>query len=583
MEEERDQKQNLCFCGEKSDIHKSSCPLFVLVSKQISKTKSLSIRLRRGRKQCDHCGKRNSMMASCVVDLPSCKSCFESCRTIKNNPAKNLKKITKNSKTRPKKKTEASEDSTKIITDHLPSRSFGKNGCKFSKTSPFEQNHKIFELKSTLETCDQQPNEIETFTWSEIETKLFSLVDFSVLDSLKPKKLSKELMKPVVVNFSPEGLQTPLFFKTIYKQFFMIWRVEQSKETYDELLTLQLAFPVSPFDIQYILTLQRKISYNPEFDYREFITNQLENLRSEIINQIHQLKNRVLSSLTSSNLSDIDSSIIKSKLSYLKLMKFLHGFSNNFKRYHQVDKDYTQLVTYLSQKGETKEPECAICMNTHNTNGIMYCGKCDQGAHPECLGIKELSQTDDFICDGCSQTSNIQLRVCIICKQFRHMLIPLQANSIFKVHVFCLIMSKNWDKLSAERSKLKNYNLRNHINCCLCKPPYQNKGEVIRCSDCPADFHALCGYLSGCHFEIEDESLMTFNSFTLNQFCYKVKAKCNKCTKIYLTKSDCKSESTSLLAQNLQEANAYYRNVIIDLSFMKKYKTFEDFLRSYKT
>ena len=583
MEEERDQKQNLCFCGKESDIHKSSCPLFVLVSKKISKTKNLSIRLRRGRKQCDHCGKRNSMVASCVVDLPTCRSCFESSRTIKNSPAQNLKKIKKDSKAGPKKKTETSEDSTKIITDHLPSRSSGKNGCKYSKTLAYEQNHKLFELKPTLETCDQQPNELETFTWSEIEAKLFTLVDLSVLDSLMLKELPIELMKPVVVNFSPEGLQTPLFFKTIYKQFFMIWKVDQSKESYDELLTLQLAFPVSRLDIEYILSLQREISYNPEFDYGEFITNQLENLRSVIKNQIHKLKNRVLSSLTSSNLSDIDSSIIKSKLSYLKLMKFLHGFSNNFKRYHQVDKDYTHLITYLSQKGETKEPECAICMNILNTNGIMYCGKCDQGAHPECLGIKELSQTDDFICDGCSQTSNIQLRVCIICKQFRHMLIPLQANSIFKVHVFCLVMSKNWDKISAERSKLKNYNLRNHINCSLCKPPFQNKGEVIRCIDCPTDFHALCGYLHGCHFEIEDESLMTFDSFTSNQFSYKVKAKCNKCTKIYLTKLDFQSENSSPLTQNLQEANAYYRNVIIDPSFMKRYKTFEDFLKSYKT
>mgnify|MGYP003617074442 FL=1 len=281
MEEERDQKQNLCFCGKESDIHKSSCPLFVLVSKKISKTKNLSIRLRRGRKQCDHCGKRNSMVASCVVDLPTCRSCFESSRTIKNSPAQNLKKIKKDSKAGPKKKTETSEDSTKIITDHLPSRSSGKNGCKYSKTLAYEQNHKLFELKPTLETCDQQPNELETFTWSEIEAKLFTLVDLSVLDSLMLKELPIELMKPVVVNFSPEGLQTPLFFKTIYKQFFMIWKVDQSKESYDELLTLQLAFPVSRLDIEYILSLQREISYNPEFDYEKFITNQLENLRKK--------------------------------------------------------------------------------------------------------------------------------------------------------------------------------------------------------------------------------------------------------------------------------------------------------------
>ena len=230
------------------------------------------------------------------------------------------------------------------------------------------------------------------------------------------------------------------------------------------------------------------------------------------------------------------------------------------------------IVAQVTDRADlTIESDCSVCFvaDTSYFNPIVYCSSCEMGAHIKCIGLSEVP-TDNYFCHKCYNTK--QQKFCIICGVDGYFLQKARDSAI-AYHTYCVFATKDWGLRVRSSAQQVNKMKSNVMTCVHCS---SNKGTIESCADCQMrHYHALCGYLNGQYFKVEDYDKLNFEDFMLDKYSYAVVTKCDVCSKKYLGEELGRSvEDADVLLLKVK----YLRRASIDPKFNKTYLEFNEYL-----
>lgn len=594
----------LCLCKKVGDQRTATCSLLGAVLKLADDNPQFAVSFEDLGSACSRCKKHSHKTLKIKFRVPVCCQCFADERDPQKVIAQRSERRSQTTlvKAEPFQKRSLEEYLGELVSQmplsNVRSRitleveeadaGSGKAHHRFQTTDEPTLAQAVSVQKADTQQELDHP-ESEGFTWKRIISWYYGEPHSDVLADLVSQfpSLAASGNRRFSVDYSQfEDLRTDMFLKIVFRNTFFFWQFQTQLE--DELpsLILKAHFPISSFDCSYISQLKNEAQNERPVEYVSFLTSRILEIRSKISQKVDQLASLVQSSAECAVLSDKKG--LDLKKNYLGLMRHLHNFSRLFSRFLQVDEDFKNFCESAKSSSETEDEwqfvDCAICMGVVESAAVVTCSKCHQVAHFCCLNITEVADEKQFLCPSCEPFRENRKFQCFICKKHSHFLRPLAEGSVFHYHVFCLVISNAWHKLNMVKSSLKVLNLRNHQVCSFCPPVDANQGLVILCSKCQQmKHHAMCAFLSGCFFEIRQIDKFTPSNLEEHNYTYEIFSLCKSCSINYLSESEHLRSQPIQLPGPLVEANAFYRNRLIDPSFAKLFPKFEAYLDSIRT
>ncbi|KAK7685733.1 hypothetical protein QCA50_011078 [Cerrena zonata] len=175
----------------------------------------------------------------------------------------------------------------------------------------------------------------------------------------------------------------------------------------------------------------------------------------------------------------------------------------------------------------SQQNRCSACSKNGLPGKVLRCKNCSFKAHPGVMGATvDVTGVDNWLCDLCSNAKTQEYSVnydCLLCPRTRkdpkkkHLNPP--ADSFLRsckptegqawVHSICSVFIPEINYSDATRLRLVEgistippYRWMN--KCTLCD---QSGGAVVRCSDCPAEYHVSCAWKAGHKFGFEMQAV----------------------------------------------------------------------------
>ncbi|CAL1714076.1 unnamed protein product [Somion occarium] len=171
----------------------------------------------------------------------------------------------------------------------------------------------------------------------------------------------------------------------------------------------------------------------------------------------------------------------------------------------------------------SQQNRCLACYKNGLPGKVLRCRNCSFRAHPGVIGaVVDATSLDQWLCDLCSNEKLQEFSVnydCLLCPRTRKDPKKKQfhppADSFLRsckptegqawVHTLCSVFIPEISYSDATRLRLVEgistmppYRWMN--KCTLCD---QSGGAVVRCSDCPAEYHVSCAWKAGHKFGFE--------------------------------------------------------------------------------
>ncbi|KAH9930212.1 uncharacterized protein B0H18DRAFT_993754 [Fomitopsis serialis] len=166
---------------------------------------------------------------------------------------------------------------------------------------------------------------------------------------------------------------------------------------------------------------------------------------------------------------------------------------------------------------------CLACQKTGPMGKVLKCRQCNFRVHAGVCGvIVDQSTVESWVCDLCANEKTLEASLsadCLLCprprRDIRKSIVYPPPDTYLRackptegqawVHVICSVFVPEVNYSDAARlrlvegiSAIPQWRWAN--NCTICN---QNGGSVIRCSECPAEYHVSCAWKQGHKFGFE--------------------------------------------------------------------------------
>ncbi|KAI0339680.1 hypothetical protein BDW22DRAFT_1486765 [Trametopsis cervina] len=183
----------------------------------------------------------------------------------------------------------------------------------------------------------------------------------------------------------------------------------------------------------------------------------------------------------------------------------------------------TSVSTSTPPPAVIPQVRCLACHKNGPPSKILRCSQCQFRVHPGACGVVVDATTfDNWTCELCSNEKSLEASLkhdCLLCPRTRRdpkkKALHPSADSFLRackptegqgwVHVLCSVFIPEVSFTDAVRlrrvegiSTIPSYRWMN--KCTLCD---SSGGAVIRCSDCPAEYHVSCAWKAGHKFGFE--------------------------------------------------------------------------------
>ncbi|KAJ3528710.1 hypothetical protein NM688_g7960 [Phlebia brevispora] len=183
----------------------------------------------------------------------------------------------------------------------------------------------------------------------------------------------------------------------------------------------------------------------------------------------------------------------------------------------------TQASTSSPPPPSIPQFRCLACHKNGPATKVLRCRKCQFRVHPGAVGVTaDASTFENWTCELCANEKNLEASLipdCLLCPRIRRdpkkkALYPppdtyLRACKPTEgqawVHILCAVFIPEITFSDASRlrlvegvSTIPQYRWMN--KCTLCD---SSGGAVVRCSDCPAEYHVSCAWKAGHKFGFE--------------------------------------------------------------------------------
>ncbi|EPT02944.1 hypothetical protein FOMPIDRAFT_101265 [Fomitopsis schrenkii] len=166
---------------------------------------------------------------------------------------------------------------------------------------------------------------------------------------------------------------------------------------------------------------------------------------------------------------------------------------------------------------------CLACQKTGPMGKVLKCRQCNFRVHAGVCGVVvDQSTVESWVCDLCANEKSLEASLnpdCLLCPRPRR---DIRKTTVYPppdtylrackptegqawVHVICSVFVPEVNYSDAARlrlvegvSTIPQWRWAN--NCTICN---QNGGAVIRCSECPAEYHVSCAWKQGHKFGFE--------------------------------------------------------------------------------
>ncbi|KXN90670.1 SANT domain-containing protein 2 [Leucoagaricus sp. SymC.cos] len=190
---------------------------------------------------------------------------------------------------------------------------------------------------------------------------------------------------------------------------------------------------------------------------------------------------------------------------------------------------------------------CLACTRTGPLGKVLKCQKCEVRVHAGSCGafLLDATKPEKWICELCDneETQEASLNPdCVLCPRGRNqdrkkkpyppadsfLRISKQTEQSCWAHVLCAVFSP--EILFADASRLRLIEGINTISnhrwstaCTICNTV---QGAVIRCNDCPKEFHASCAWKQGHRFGFEIQPVKSSRRDTTTTVNFKGETGC---------------------------------------------------------
>ncbi|KAF9560108.1 hypothetical protein CPC08DRAFT_708307 [Agrocybe pediades] len=189
---------------------------------------------------------------------------------------------------------------------------------------------------------------------------------------------------------------------------------------------------------------------------------------------------------------------------------------------------------------------CLACTRTGPPAKVLKCKKCQLRVHAgSCGAIVDPGSADSWVCDLCENEETQEASInpdCLLCPRsanedkrkkpwppadtFLRASKPTEGQGW--THVLCAVFTSELTFADASRLRLVEglNTVSRHkwsTRCCLCG---EIEGAVIRCSDCPKEFHASCAWKQGHKFGFEIQPVKSSRRDTTITTTFKGESGC---------------------------------------------------------
>ncbi|KDQ26518.1 hypothetical protein PLEOSDRAFT_1105423 [Pleurotus ostreatus PC15] len=162
---------------------------------------------------------------------------------------------------------------------------------------------------------------------------------------------------------------------------------------------------------------------------------------------------------------------------------------------------------------------CMCCQQSGPLGKVLKCKKCQLRVHTGCYGaIVDSDSLDSWKCDLCRNEETMEASVysdCLLCPRTRKNNKAAPSDNFLRAfkptegqgwaHVLCAVFTNDLTFTDASRLRLvEGMNTMNprrfSSKCHLCG---SSDGAVVRCNDCPKEYHISCAWKHGLKFGFE--------------------------------------------------------------------------------